>query len=123
MWEILYNLPGWRKLTGAGVVSLVVILSLVYVYSGPEAVEIPQKLDDAKKEATTELVKATSEVAAESSKGIISSFRDAGESMAKTVDNPVAKITVSNGMVLVGVLLSLIIVISFASAVYGLLKP
>lgn len=122
MWEIIENLPSWAKLTGISIPLLIIILFIISSLAGPEVIETPKIINEAKHNATEEMVNATTIVAEESSKVIISEFHEAGEAMARNVDDPKTKKEIINYMDMAGFFIALSVVMIIFSALYSALN-
>ena len=103
--------------------SLVIAIALgILILSGePEQAEevrgIPNQIDEIKKNVTTELINAGAEAIEEYRDRIVPAFRQAGEDMAKDIEDPATKATVSGGMTLAGILLWLWVALAIIGAI------
>lgn len=120
--EIFENTPGWMKWTGGSFI--IVFLLLLFIASQPggdEVVRVPSTIAEVRENATEAVIGAGVQASKESSNTIMSSFHQAGESMAQQVKDPVTKGTIIAGMSFAGFLLSLVVALSIMGAILGAL--
>lgn len=115
----------WKKLTGIGIISAIILVIFILMFIGQDVAEVPTEVNQIKQEASDELISAGVEASTESSKGIISSFWKTGMVLADDVEDPGLKGTIIFGWMMAGVLLALSVVIAIMSPILkaaGMLK-
>lgn len=113
MLEILKNLEGWKKLTGAGTIVILIFLLILYVHDDKEAIELPSTINELKENATEQVM----EEGTEAGENIVKDFNKMGKEIAEDVEDPVAKNAIIVSMTLAGFMLALFVILSLYEAV------
>lgn len=114
MWEIIENLPGWVKLTGASIPVIVIFLLILYAHGEKEAIELPSTINEIKDNVTQQTMEETTE----SGMIIVKEFHETGKNLAKDIKDPVAAKTVEWGWTFAGIMLAFYIILAVATALY-----
>jgi hypothetical protein len=98
-----------------GSLAVAIIWGTLILLGEPKQAEdvrnIPNQVEEAKQNVTNELINSGKDVVTDTGNAIIPAFKEAGESMAQDIKDPVVKSTISGGMTFVGFLLWLVVVI------------
>ena len=112
MWEIIKNLSGWAKITGASIPILVIFLLILQASGEKEAIELPSTIEEIKENATPKAIEETTN----SGIIIIKQFHEVGKTLAKDVNDPIAAQSIEGSMSFAGVMLALGFVFAVVSA-------
>lgn len=121
MWEIIENLPKWKKITGISTLIILIFLLVLYLHGESEAIRAPSLIEEAEQNASSEVIKETTQVGA----SIASEFHEKGITLSRDVKDPIAKKTVEWGWTTAGGMLALImflIVLKLFGKAFGFLR-